>query len=70
LHQLQQLVHPRPDLGPRSFADLQAKGNVLPHRHVLEQGVVLEDKANIALLDAGVGGIPTGEENPPRVRLF
>ena len=50
LDELEQLVHALRDLGLGALADLQAEGDVVVDRHVLERGVVLEDEADAALL--------------------
>ena len=50
-----QLLDALADLVARDLADLQAEGDVLAHGHVLEGGVVLEDEADPAVLDATCG---------------
>ena len=57
VHQLEQLVDPGSISAFGPLADLQAEGDVLRHRHVLEGGVVLEDEADVALLRRQVGGL-------------
>ena len=57
VHELEQLVHPVLDLGLGTLADLQAEGDVLGHRHVLEDRVVLEHEADVALLRRQLGGV-------------
>src|SRR5262245_12229416 len=53
LHQFEELVHPFPDdgLGRSQLArlDAHAEGHVLEHRHVAEEGVVLEHEPHLAL---------------------
>ncbi len=51
-HQLQQLIHPRLDDVLGSLADPQTEGDVVADRHVRKRRVVLEDKADAALLRA------------------
>ena len=50
LHDLEEAVDPRRGLRPAHAAGAQAVGHVLRHRHVREQGVVLEDDADVALV--------------------
>ena len=65
LHQLEQVVHLGLDLRlARALAarlDAQAEGDVLEHRHVAEQRVVLEHEADLALAHVHVGGVLAGE---------
>ena len=67
LHQLQQLQAAAADLGgSRAFlarAHAQAESDVVQHRHVLEQGVVLEHEADAALLHAELGGVGVAEQD-------
>ncbi len=60
LHHVEGLGHPRLDLGLALAAHLQRKGEVLVHRHVRKQRVVLEHHADAAL----VGRHPV--DGPPR----
>ena len=68
LHQLEQLAAPsrgsRASLG-RCAARLhaQAEGDVLEHRHVAEQRVVLEHEADLALAHVRVGGVLAVEQD-------
>src|SRR5690606_32287840 len=61
LDQLQQLIDPSPNfrllgpLAPRPYA--QPEGDVVEHRHVAEQRIVLEDEANLALAHMDVGRV-------------
>src|SRR5690606_567642 len=48
----------------------QAVGDVLVHRHMLEQRVVLEHKANAPVADVQVGGVLAMEADTSAVRLF
>ncbi len=67
LHQLEQLVDLPRDLRvrrppvPRPHA--QAERDVLEHRHVAEQRVVLEDEADAAIARAGVGRVLALEQH-------
>ena len=55
--ELEQLVDPGLDLVLGPLADLQPERDVLGHRHVLEDGVVLEHEADVALLGRQLGGV-------------
>src|SRR6266567_60878 len=48
--QVQQFGYSGFDIRSLPFLDLQAEGDVFEHGHVLEQGVVLEDEPDVALL--------------------
>ena len=50
LHRLEEAIDLGGDLRPAHAARAQAVGDVLRHRHVREQGVVLEDDADVALV--------------------
>ncbi|MNT13424.1 hypothetical protein D3C72_1483940 [compost metagenome] len=71
LHQLQQRTHLVADLrfaralGAR--LDAQAEGHVLEHAHMLEQRVVLEHKAHLALAHMLVRGIAPGQHDLARI---
>ena len=58
VHEVEQLGDPLVDLVLRPLADLEAEGDVLGHRHVLEDRVVLEDEAHVALARRQVRGLP------------
>ena len=75
LNRVHGLGHTPCDLRPRCVAHLQAKRQVLCHRQVGEQGVVLEHHANVAFFSgqladvlaieldgAGVGHLETGHQ--------
>jgi hypothetical protein len=69
---LQQLVDLALHLGLGPLADGQAEGDVVPHGHVLERGVVLEDEADAPALrrlssdvDSGDGDGATVESLQP-----
>ena len=57
LHQLQQAQHPLADLALghafRTALDAETEGDVVEHRHVAEQRVVLEHEADIAVARRG-----------------
>src|SRR6218665_2488260 len=65
LHQLQQFGLLLPDLrlarAQAAGLDAQAEGHVLEHRHVAEQGVVLEHEAHVALAHMHAGGVGAAE---------
>src|SRR5581483_8396105 len=52
--QFEQFGHARLDVGPFPFFDFEAQLDVLEHAHVFEQGVVLENETDVALLDGDV----------------
>ena len=52
--QAEQFFHARTDVARPPFLDLQAEGDVVEHRHVVEEGVILEDEADVALLNVDV----------------
>ena len=52
----------------RALAHAQAEGDVLEHRHVPEQRVVLEDEADVALADGRVGDVLVLVEDRAAVR--
>jgi hypothetical protein len=75
LDEREELGHPRRDLGPRAAADAQGEADVLGHRHVAEEGVVLEHHAHVPLAGgdrrdvlaavphlAGVGRLEPGDD--------
>ena len=57
--QLEQLVDPRLDLGLGAAPDLEAEGDVAPHRQVAERRVVLEAEADAAVARRRVGQVLT-----------
>ncbi len=67
LHQLEQLIDPRPDLVLRPLPDRQPEGDVVAHGHVLEGGVVLEDEADATLLRRDPGCVLAGDDDLARV---
>ena len=70
VHELEQLVDPRLDLGLGALADLEAEGHVAVHGEVLERGVVLEHEADVALLRRQVGGVDALDLDAPGVGLL
>ena len=74
LHQIQQLLDPGSDgrlgrsLGAR--LDPQAEGHVLEHRHVPEQGIVLEHETDIALAHVEIRGILAADDDVAAVGLL
>src|SRR5690606_20812043 len=69
LHQVEQLKGAAANFCGRrpaaGRADLEAKTDVFQHRHVPEERVMLEDKADIALLHGLGRGILVAEQNLP-----
>src|SRR5207245_746777 len=61
--ELHQLGHARFELCAFPFFDLQPKRNVLEHIHALEQRVILEDKADVSLLDGQIIDALAANEN-------
>src|SRR6185312_13168666 len=55
LDEVESVVDALGGLAPAAAADLQGKPDILAHRHVREQGITLEDHAEIALLRRQVG---------------
>ncbi len=70
LHEAEQLVDDGVDLFLRALPDLEAKGDVLAHRHVTEERVVLEDEADGAVLHALAVGDDAAQEHLAAIRLF
>ena len=68
LDEVEELVDPLGDLGLRPLAHLQAERDVVPHRHVLERRVVLEDEADVSLLRCEDRRVLPGEEDLALVR--
>src|ERR671939_1357087 len=64
------MAHAVADLLLWALADLQAKGDVVPHAHVLEGRVVLEDEADGALLRSQPRRLLLADENVARVGLL
>jgi hypothetical protein len=74
LHQRQKLAHLVADglgRGPRLARPCaQAEGDVVHHRHVAEQGVVLEHEADAALAQGELIGIDVAKKDLPAIDLF
>ena len=70
LHELEQLVDAIRDFRLRALAHLQSKGDVLPDRHVLEGGIVLEDHPDPARPRRLVRDVVVAEQNLPAVGLL
>ena len=72
LDQIEQAMHPQADLGllgPRApGSHPQPEGDVLEHRQVAKQGVMLEDEADLALADMGAGGVLAVQNDPASIR--
>ena len=66
LDELEQLLDALALHGLGLLAHGQAEGDVLADRHVPEEGVVLEDEADLALLDALVGELLVADPDPSR----
>ncbi len=70
LHELQELPDALGDLRLGALTDLQAEGDVVVDRHVLEGGVVLEDEADTTLLWPPYGDVlPVDEDAAELGRL-
>src|SRR5690606_15739215 len=65
LHQLENAVGAREDLAPRYTAHFQRKSDVVTHRHMREERIVLEDYAEIALLWRRVREVTPGDDDVP-----
>ena len=74
LHHLKKFADTPTDLGLRGTRcgrpDLQAKADILRHRHVAKQRVMLEDEADVTLLDALVRRILAAEQDLSFGRLI
>src|SRR5881396_2634202 len=67
LDQLEEVLHTALDLRLRLLADRETETDVVAHRHVAEQRVVLEDEPDAALLHGHVGLLITRERDPAAV---
>ena len=63
LHEVQELVDALGDLRLRPLAHLQPERDVVPDRHVLEGGVVLEHEADVSLLRRERSRVLAGEQD-------
>ena len=74
LHQIQQLLDPGSDAGfirpIGTRLDPQAEGHVLEHRHVPEQGIVLEHETDVALAHVEIRGILAADDDVAAVGLL
>ena len=66
-HRGQRARHPRLALGPRDLAHGEAEADVLRHRHVREEGVVLEDEADPPGPDRGMADVGTADRDAAAV---
>src|SRR5206468_11410002 len=65
---VEQLLALAGPLGRRHLADLEGKLDVLPHAHVAEDRVVLEDEADPPLLGRQAGDVLVAQPDAPAVR--
>ncbi len=70
LDEVQELVDALGDLRLRPLAHLQSERDVVPHRHVLERGVMLEDEADVSLLRRERRCVLAGEEDLAVIRTL
>ena len=70
MHEPEQFVDLCPHFVLGALPDLEPEGHVVPDRHVLEGGVVLEDEADAALAGRRGGGVLARDGDPPGVRLL
>ena len=63
------LAHLAVDLVLLHLLDLQAEGDVVVHRHRREEGVALEDDADVAVLDGDVGDVLPPDDDAALRRL-
>ena len=68
LHEPEQLLHARGDLGARPLPDAEREGDVLLHGHVPEERVVLEHDAHVPLAGAAGGDVLAAVAHLARVR--
>src|SRR5690606_7465335 len=71
-HQRQELADARLDPGAAALAsgDLHAEGDVVGHRHVRKEGVMLEDEADAARSHGNVGGVLVAEADRAAIGIF
>ena len=70
LHQIEQLIDAALDRLLLPAAQLQAKGHVLAHGAVLEQGEVLKHEAHLPVLHGAIGGLLSGDPDAAGVGLL
>ena len=70
LHQLERLARPRVALGLADAALLQPVGDVVQHRHVREQRVLLEDGVDVALVRRGADRVDAADQDLALVGLL
>src|SRR5438552_1015213 len=68
--QLEQLLDTGLDRGRFPFFDRQPESDVVKHRHVAEERIVLENESNIALLDFDIVDPLAANKNVPGARRF
>ena len=66
----QRLFHPRFHVAARHAKHFQAVADVIPQRHMREQGVRLKHHTDIALLNGAMGDVFTVDVNLPFARFF
>jgi hypothetical protein len=69
VHQLEHPVHLAADFGRREAGDFRPKGDVLAHREVGKEGVVLEHGVDRPLVGGQGGDVLAVQPHPPVVRL-
>ena len=70
IHHRQRFLHARFHFGARNAEHLQAIADVLPQRHMREQGIRLKHHADVTLLDGTMGHVFTINAYLPVARLF
>ncbi len=68
LHQAERTLHPLPPKNRLDSADLERKGQIAAHRHVREQGVVLEHHADAPLVGRQIVNRPAADPDRARRR--
>ena len=69
-HKMQDLAHGLADLCLGHPFHPEPVGHVLEHREMREEGVVLEDEADVPLIGHQVGDVLFADEDPPGVRAL
>ena len=70
LHQVQHLLHRLSLLLLGGFPQAEAVGDVLPHRHMGKEGVVLEHSIDVPLVGSQSGDVPPFQKDPAAVGLL